>query len=1025
MAVDLLTTKATLDDSEYIAALGRMAEATKAFANEFKGITGGNLRVTIQQGQEALTLAKQATEEARKQAALAQEARTIAAQGNDANLTASKLITEQTLAQRNLAMEARTLAAQTNDANKAAAAIVTEQQATQTEAAKTLRQVSGMTNDAQIAAGKVNLDNQRLSTEQVRTQNALLRQQAIINAANRPKPFPMFAARHTADMMMMTGGAGVLGVGVLGVAAANFQGKAAVTMSNMAMPDGSGGSRPLTAAERADVSQKALDYSVQNGGDPNEVIKAYFRASNFGFVGKDADQIVKAGSDSALGLGGDPSENVEMLSKLLHVYNLQASDSKNLMEMIHVDAMRANTDMQGLVQQLGPVLGIASTENVSAKDVSAYFTALTQHGFTIEQAGQNTSAVIQKIVAPTTQQRKALANADDLLRSAGSDISLEADFSKKGISEKGLSGIIADLREAQQIVGPNNLSMLNIINAKRGGFGLEAATSDTGFADFQKALAAQDQALGSKTNYINQALDIIKQQFPNAIQRLGNAFIKLGSDVAPTITVIINSLDWIVKELGYIPKPIQDFGIAVLGIGGAFVFLGGVMIKTVVFFKELKETWAALQGIRIVATLTNVGTAAGASVSGVMALQVGLTSLGVTGTMALGPLIAALAAIGVLAYGANAATNWALDHFHLLENNPDDPGGINNTDPAGDARRAAHQRKIHAAFVKAHPHLYDGSRGKVTPPPGAPGANTDITSGSEGGTTTQAIAASDYDEMGFKVAQMGFNRNHDTNSLAAMNSANAKFQNNAQQELDHLQRHADAIKNDEAQGSEWLDTMNKVFALREKMQQLNDEAEDANLHKNFNQISGYEADTDKAETLFNIARKGYQHKHDLKDLDSEGIFGKQALTSIDKEIDALTKQANAIENVKNKSKEWLDLQKQIDGLMDKRAGIAEDLRQAKINAVVDSVLGGPNSPGNEELAKMGITPMSLSKADVGAHSMGKKINDWKNGALSAKLDFTNNISINLDGNVIQQIAQKAAQLITGELLPALEGSTRH
>ena len=57
--------------------------------------------------------------------------------------------------------------------------------------------------------------------------------------------------------------------------------------------------------------------------------------------------------------------------------------------------------------------------------------------------------------------------------------------------------------------------------------------------------------------------------------------------------------------------------------------------------------------------------------------------------------------------------------------------------------------------------------------------------------------------------------------------------------------------------------------------------------------------------------------------------------------------------------------------MDKRAGIAEHLRQAKIDAVVDSIIGGPNAPGNDELAAMGITPMSLSKSDLGAHSMGK------------------------------------------------------
>jgi TP901 family phage tail tape measure protein len=312
-----------------------------------------------------------------------------------------------------------------------------------------------------------------------------------------------------------------------------------------------------------------------------DVAQAYFRVSNFGFLGADATNIMNAAMQSAVATGSKFGTTANALALVMHDFGIKSSEAGAAMNVLHNAAAAGNMTLEELTKVAGKVFSTASAMGLGLADTAGALSALTRAGFPAAQAATALVGAMSKIVNPSQSAKAALEAV-----SKASGVDLVRDFTLAGLQSKGLQGVIMDLAKATK---GHEDAILHVIAAQRGGIGMLGLTHNEA-KDLIPVLKNLADVMGGDLTPIQDGYNRMMDQSASHFQILKNnvEILAMGMAelLAPILNTVVDGITKLVNVAASIPAPLQNAALAagiltaallppVLGLGVMVALLGG------------------------------------------------------------------------------------------------------------------------------------------------------------------------------------------------------------------------------------------------------------------------------------------------------------------------------------------------------------------------------------------------------------------------------------------------------------------
>lgn len=215
----------------------------------------------------------------------------------------------------------------------------------------------------------------------------------------------------------------------------------------------------LSADKVDNFSQSVLDLASTTGRGPQELARALFTVTSAGARGAESLQILEqAAKASAIGLG-DTQEIARATTAVLQAYGKENISAARATEILVSTVREGNLEASDLAPVLGRVLGMASQLGITFEEVGANIATFTRLGVGAEEAVVGLRGVMNSLIKPTTEGRKALDQAGTSFEQL-----------RKSVEERGLAETMRDLvglfqgnQEALSEVIPNVRALANVL----------------------------------------------------------------------------------------------------------------------------------------------------------------------------------------------------------------------------------------------------------------------------------------------------------------------------------------------------------------------------------------------------------------------------------------------------------------------------------------------------------------------------------------------------------------------------------
>ena len=325
-------------------------------------------------------------------------------------------------------------------------------------------------------------------------------------------------------------------------------------------------------------------YEVLSGGFTSEKASQQVAESGFKLLG-----IAKAGGQAA-----DPTATLQLLTKTLRAYGLEASQANRVSAILNGTVENGITTIQELSQTFGQASQVAKTAGISIEDLAAATAVLTAQGTSTPVALTGIQALARSIIDKTPEAAKEIAKLRD---KEGKRIR----FDIREVQEKGLAKSIQDVFEA---TGGDQTKLAQILPdtlAYRTALGLSSNKGQ----DYKNVTAA------IKANANAQSLDEVAKtatddrisRFQKIANRFEETIIQLGETLAPVFEPGLAYLEKLSKFIANIPDPVKKaiasyllFKIQVNSAGIAFKQLVGAIVPVITNLALLRVISLALSG---------------------------------------------------------------------------------------------------------------------------------------------------------------------------------------------------------------------------------------------------------------------------------------------------------------------------------------------------------------------------------------------------------------------------------------------
>lgn len=367
-------------------------------------------------------------------------------------------------------------------------------------------------------------------------------------------------------------------LGVAGVAGAVMVFKSAIgTIANFSQQMSTVGAiSRATQTQMEDLRATAKDLGITTRFSASQAAEGMVFLSRAGFdtnevlasIGPTL-QLAQAG---ALGLG----EAADIASNVLTGFNIAATESARVIDVLALAANSSNTNVQQLGEAMSYVAPISASLGVSLEQTAAAVEVLSNAGIQASRAGTNLTMVMRLLQSPTEKQKSVLA-----------DLGLTAD--DVSVANLGLTKVLENLLNAG-IKAPQVFEY----------FGRSAASASVllrgAGGDIQEFTKANQEAQGTAANVakvmddnLNGALISVKSAWEGLILAFGD--LGAESDLTQGMRGLATVIRALASNLEIATKSIVSFGLAIAAIKFAPLLSNVSNVATA--FIEMKRAVAA------------------------------------------------------------------------------------------------------------------------------------------------------------------------------------------------------------------------------------------------------------------------------------------------------------------------------------------------------------------------------------------------------------------------------------------------
>ena len=346
--------------------------------------------------------------------------------------------------------------------------------------------------------------------------------------------------------------------------------------------------------------QELLRGKLDNTVTSTEALLGQYEVLSGGFTSSKASQqvldpglkligIAKAGGQAA-----DPTATLQLLTKTLRAYGLEASQATRVSAILNSTVENGITTIQELSMTFGQASQVAKTAGISIEDLAAATSVLTAQGTSTPVALTGIQALARNIIDKTPEATKELAKLRD---SEGNRIRLDI----REVQQKGLVKVVQDLFQA---TGGNQELLAKILPdslAYRTALGLYSNKGQD-FANVSASVKANANAQS-----LNEVFDTATGDRISRFQKIANRFeetiIQIGESLAPIFEPGIAYLEKISKLIASIPDPVKkaigsylSFQIQLKSASIAFGQLSGAVVSVLGNFALLRVINLVLTG---------------------------------------------------------------------------------------------------------------------------------------------------------------------------------------------------------------------------------------------------------------------------------------------------------------------------------------------------------------------------------------------------------------------------------------------
>lgn len=325
------------------------------------------------------------------------------------------------------------------------------------------------------------------------------------------------------------------------------------------------------------------------------------------------EELGKAGISTADILGGalagslslaasgqlEVARAAEITATTLKQYNLAGSEAGRVADVLSAGAGKALGSVEDLAQGLKFVGPVAASMGISLEETVAALSMFADQGLIGEQAGTSLRGVLSSLTSPSKEAAKEIeALGINLYDAQGGFIGLEGLAGKLGTAYQKMDDKTRD-------------ASLGII------FGNQQVTAARVlFQGGAQAIAGYTEAV-QDSGYASRIAADRMNNLQGDVEKLGGAFdtflIGSGSSANDVLRGTTQALTFLLDAAAGLPAPVQEAGLAVVGVGSAIAITGGAALIAVPKIAAFR-TQLATMGVSGKSAAVGIA-AAGAAVS--------------------------------------------------------------------------------------------------------------------------------------------------------------------------------------------------------------------------------------------------------------------------------------------------------------------------------------------------------------------------------------------------------------------------
>ncbi|KDR95899.1 phage tail tape measure protein, TP901 family, core region [Peptoclostridium litorale DSM 5388] len=340
---------------------------------------------------------------------------------------------------------------------------------------------------------------------------------------------------------------------------------------------------------------------------------------------------VEVASKAAIGGFSDTTTAVDGLTTVMNSYGLKGTEAmQSVSDQMLTAQNYGKTTFGEMASSIGSVIPIASSMNVSTKELFASIATLTKNGIGTSESITGVKAALSNVIKPSKQ-------ACDMAASLG------LEFNAAHLKSVGWAKFLDEVKEK---TGGNSEEMAQLFGSVEA---LNAVTvlATTGSEDFAGALDAMENSAGATAKAFEKMDQGAKDSIEDTLNSIQNLGIELGQILLPMINDVVAKVgEWVQWFKGLddsTKETIVKVGMLAAAVGPVLLVIGKLITI----------------GGTLVTAFSTVTTAIGVATGTVTGATGAAAALGTAFTVMTGPVGIAIAAIaGVTVAGVALWKNW-------------------------------------------------------------------------------------------------------------------------------------------------------------------------------------------------------------------------------------------------------------------------------------------------------------------------------------------------------------------------------